>query len=839
MPSLSCGPDFATCPDMACPALIPAVALVVGTCLGVWGPAGEPRVLGFVAPLAALSAAVAYRFRRPRLLMGTVVLVAVTISRSFGEVAARQAVDSSLARLYTSGALGPADGAQSASDLTTPAVLDGVLREDASPGPSGTTLNLAVTTVYRGSASWNVRGGVLVTVSGTLAADHTDAWRAGRRLQMPVRLRQAAVYRNRGVPDNRVALARRGIALVGTVKSGALVEVVAEGGAAAEWAASCRAWIRRQMARSVGSWSARSGAIVTAILIGDRAGLDDEIRQRLQRAGTYHVIAISGGNIAILAAVCLLLFHAVRMGVRMSSIATAGVLVAYGTLVGWEASVARATVMGVVYLLARAGDHRSHALNVLSVAAGMIVVATPLAVTDAGFALTCGATLGILVGVDVAAPALPSRPWARGPASLLLASIAAEAALLPVAASTFSRVTCAGLLLNFAAIPLMTVAQLCGMGAVLAGSVVPVAGRLLGLAAHLGAQGLVESARLVDLAPWLTVRVPPPAWCVSGAYYLGWATLWWWHHRRNVVRSWLTIGSGLCGLVLVAVSTGWILTAPVWFIESPGRLMVTWLDVGQADATLVRLPDGRALLVDAGGHRWLSTFDIGSRVVVPAVWAQGVRRLDVLALTHGDPDHVGGAAAVIRDLRPREIWEGIPVPRDPILQALTRQAAQARIRWRRLQAGDVVRLGGVGVYVWHPPRADWERQKVRNDDSLVLEVGFGGVSIVLAGDVGREVEQQLASRVRRAGLRILKVPHHGSASSSSPDFLAALRPALAVLTVGEGSFVSPDVLARYERLGVELFRTDEDGAVRLETDGRTATVCGTRGRCVTLASHQP
>ena len=255
-----------------------------------------------------------------------------------------------------------------------------------------------------------------------------------------------------------------------------------------------------------------------------------------------------------------------------------------------------------------------------------------------------------------------------------------------------------------------------------------------------------------------------------------------------------------------------------------GCLSVTFLDVGQADAALVRFPTRHSLLVDTGGSLG-GAFDVGSRIVAPALWTLGVRRLDYLALTHGDPDHIGGAAAVLRDFRPREVWEGVPVPGHRPMSALEGQALAQGAVWRRLQLGDNLRVGEARVL--HPPPPDWERQKVRNDDSLVLELRLGEVSFLLTGDIGQEVEPQSGSLLSSARLRVVKVPHHGSRNSSSAGFIAATRPTIAVVSVGRANrfgHPAPMVVERYWEAGAAVFRTDRHGAILVETDGRMVWV---------------
>jgi competence protein ComEC len=690
------------------------------------------------------------------------------------------------------------------------AVVRGRLRADAAPTPSGVSLSVEVEELEgwdglegRDGRRWRdgqdrqdgpeysrqeregfsrATGGIIATVSGSLAIDGLDEWRAGRLVRMPVQLRRPSRYLNPGVPDQERALARRGTRLVGTVKSGALVDLLERGSLLDEVMSGARAFARRAIIQSVAPWDQQSAAIVAAIVIGERAGLTQDVQRRLQEAGTYHVIAISGGNIAILAGLLLAMFRVAGWLGRGAMVAAIAALLAYARLVGDGASVDRATLMAVVYFGARAVDQRSPPLNALAVVLALLVAADPLSVADPGFILTFGATLAILVVL----PAIASvnhedtknheardKPFTQRGARLLVsmfvASAAAEALLFPVSAAIFSRVTFAGLALNLLAIPMMGVTQIAGMAVVPLGALSSRCGLAAGWIAHAGALGLVQSAGLVEYAPFLTYRLAPPSWAAVTVYYVaaaaGWAL---WTRRAAVSGSAETrmIRAARLGATVAAVGAAlWVLINPAVLAAArgDGRLHITFLDVGQGDSIFVVFPRGRSLLVDTGGLPSSSSFDIGDRVVAPVLRAAGIRRLDYLALTHGDPDHIGGAASIVREFRPREVWEGIPVPRfEPL--TLLRMAAQADgARWANVYAGAATEVDGVQVIAHHPAPADWERQKVRNDDSLVLELRWRDISILLTGDIGRVPELAVGSALRSSRIRILKVPHHGCA----------------------------------------------------------------------------
>ena len=672
-----------------------ALPLVVGIAAGCL-TAFPARPAASLAALAWVLVSVALTGRQSRLFVISSVVCAGAAGATLGSLAIQDALAPPIRRVAAVEA-----GGQRASLR-----VEGVLRHDASPTDFGAQLTIDVERIWQKGRWQPGTGGLRVAVGGNHVPGAIDGWTRGRRVVVTASLGRPQRYRNPGVPDQELALLRRGIAAIGSVKSAALVEVLGKGSRFDELTAGVRAWVRRQVRATVEPLSAPSAGVVTAVLIGDRTGLDPETERRLQEAGTFHVVAISGGNIAILA---VLIFAALRVtGApwRARAVLAAALLAVYGLIVGTGASVARASVVAVAYFGGRALDLRARPLHVAGVAAAGLLAFDPLWAFDVGTWLTFGATAGILLGGGGGGLPWPRSSRAAFPGARIVAGVTAlwratwcaEMAVLPIGAFAFSRVTLAGLVLNFAAIPLMGVVQSAGLAAIALHQVLPTLGRGAAWVTHLASVGLLESARGVELVPWTSWRVPPPSPVVVAAYYFALGT-WWLRPKRRMVRSVALAGVAAAASLVVTgpAQPRWVTWRGGSCTPAHGTLAVTFLDVGQGDAAIVQLPDGRAMAVDSGGVPGTRTFDIGERVVVPALWALGVRRLALLVLTHGHPDHIGGAPTLIDEFRPAVIWEGVPVDGHSAGELLRQRSRRLGLDWRTVEAGRVTSLGRVSL----------------------------------------------------------------------------------------------------------------------------------------------
>jgi len=312
------------------------------------------------------------------------------------------------------------------------------------------------------------------------------------------------------------------------------------------------------------------------------------------------------------------------------------------------------------------------------------------------------------------------------------------------------------------------------------------------------------------------MRVPAPsAWIVALAL-AGWALCCWAARRSR--------RGALAAAVMLSVIAALVLW-PEPPLVTPQQLEVTAIDVAQGDSLLVISPEGRTMLVDAGGliGEQNSNFDIGEDVVSPYLWWRRMRRLDVLVLTHAHSDHIGGMSAIMRNFRPRELWVSID-PGSATYRALLDEAAELGVLVEHYHAGDERDWSGTHIIVLAPEINYDNTGPPVNNDSLVLRVEYGASSVLLEGDAEAPSERMMLARGRVASATLLKVGHHGSRTSTTLEFLAAAAPADAVVSVGRAnSFGHPqfEVVERIAASGAKLYRTDRSGATTflLQKDG--------------------
>ncbi len=756
------------------PLVVAAVVLAAGILLGIERPVpigGGPFVLGLAVggAIAMITAAI-----------GLVVRPAATLSLlavagvSLGTLARAEAGRSCAAML-------PAD---------LPVAVEGVVESAAGP-----RLRLRLASARIGTARLECAETVSARWSGTAAMAGDAVAGTGRWWR----------------PSGSGGLRPAGVLMLDTLYA------AADGGGSGVGRGFART--RGAAARRLDALYGARGPLASSMLLAQRDGLDRDVRDRFARAGLAHLLAISGLHVGLVAGLLLLAGRLVRLGAGVSSLLAGAGTVCYVLFLGAPAAASRAALQVVLLLLAAAVQRPARSEAVVAAAALVLLALHPASLTEPGFQLSFAGVAGLLaLRRPLLARMRSVAAWKPGGVAAgrwladgVATGLAATLATAPIVAWHFGRVAPVGVVANLAAIPLVAALVPTLALSLLCAAVWTPAGAYLAGAGGLLLAALERVAGIAAALPGASVSVLPiTAATWTAASFLAYVGTRRMGSVRPAIRA--AAAAGLLGAVVAL--------APVRVGDD--RLELHVIDVGQGDAIALRSPAGRWLLVDAGLAG--AGYDAGERRVVPYLGARGVGRLEGLVLTHPHADHIGGAVAVIRTLRPGWVGDpGVEAGHAGYLEVLE-AAVQRDASWIGLVHGAEIDLDGVTVEFLHPWSVG-DPVEDPNDASVVLRIVYGEFSALLTGDAPAFVEEALVRRVG-AGLEaeVLKAGHHGSSTSTSTALLQATGARVALISAGRGNrYGHPHraVVDRLERAGVRVFRTDRDGSIviRAAADG--------------------
>ena len=629
--------------------------------------------------------------------------------------------------------------------------------------------------------------------------------------------------------------------------------------------------------------------MLNAMLFGDRTRLTHTLRLGFERTGSFHLFVVSGMHVALLAGLLFFLFRRLHLRDGLATLLTLALIAAYALLTGFGIPVQRALLMTAVFLAARLLSRGRNTLNALGAAALAVLLLSPRALFEASFQMTFLAIVAI-AGIAMPLGERSFLPYARAArnlrdpwrdtalpprlahfrimlrlwsealadsihprlralpsafvrftlyvAALALIGLIAEAVMVLPMALYFHRATVFALPANLLSIPLVGILAPLGLATFLASLLSPYLAALPAAALALLLHAVTSAIQHISHAQAADLRVPGPTLpralvAVACVAFCCWAI------RRS--RAFLL--AALAALPLAAALVLWPSPPAV----HPNTLEVTAIDVGQGDSLLVVAPTGRTMLIDAGGPtgaaanaenaRGLGSsdqaFDIGEQVVSPYLWSRQFRSLDIVALTHAHSDHMGGMPAILRNFRPRELWLSVD-PNSAPYRALLAEAAALGIKVRHLRAGDALAFDTIAIHVLAPTPAYANPGPPINNDSLVLRLQYGQSSALLEGDAEAPSEHQMVATALSGNPAaalgpdtLLKVGHHGSRTSTTPEFLSLVNPQAAVISVGAQNTFGhprPEIIARLAAAHTRLYRTDRFGLTTflLTPDGRIA-----------------
>ena len=715
--------------------------------------------------------------------------------------------------------------------------VEGVVDRAVEPRGDRQRVYLSLRRLQRPGQSWEpVRGVVRINVhADSLPHLPGDLVRVSR-----LRLHRPRTAGNPGAFDFSGLMRRRGIHAVGGVTRPERLRLLrrVDGYGLARTLERWRQRIRVQVSSLL---PPPHDAAFLSIVLGERGALPADIQSGFRTAGVAHLLVVSGLHVGFVAAASLLVWRqflrALRVrlprdclpGWRPTPLAAALSLppvLLYCSLVGWRVPTLRAALMAGCYMLGLCTERRSDAGYALILAAVLIVMVDPRAFSDVGFRLSFAAVAAILLAssaVTKRAPA-PSGAGQRVKRYLLAyvtASVAAYLGTLPILMQAFHNVPTFGVITNLLVLPLVGVLVPAGVLAVGLLVLWPAAAPAVFSVLGYPISWLLTLTEMIAGLPASLLHAASPSALTIAAYFALLVSLLFAGRWR--IR--LSCAAG-CLLVLL-LSIGWQV------LEARTHLLtVTFLDVGTGDAILVQAPGNHNLLIDGGGT-YDGRFDVGARVVAPVLWDRHIRHLDLVALTHPHPNHARGLVSLMRLFPTQHLLTN----GSPMQKGYLRDILAAGERWNTMHhtatgGRSEWRWGDLRLTVLSPPsaveqvRTPWNPE-TENDRSLVMLLQYGEVRILLTGDIQHATESWLQAHRIEMRADVMQVAHHGSKTSTQPDFVRHVRPRDGIISLGAGNpygHPHPGVLKTLREQKVRVWRTDIHGAVTLITDGSTYSI---------------
>ncbi|MGE5330093.1 MAG: DNA internalization-related competence protein ComEC/Rec2 [Deltaproteobacteria bacterium] len=558
---------------------------------------------------------------------------------------------------------------------------------------------------------------------------------------------------------------------------------------------------------------ANQAGLLKGMLIGDRNGLPGSVKNDFNTSGLTHIVCVSGANIAYIALSCIFILRLTGIKKPVSSIITIFVILIFMFITGCSPSVIRASIMGIMILLAEVFTRKTDIYTSISSACLIILLYNPLALYDVGFQLSFAGTIGIVLFYKTLSDIFQFLP--RFINEALSATLSAQITVCPIIALYFNKLSLIALLSNILVIPATGLITSLGFVTVILGQLNLFLAQIISNLNFVLLSFVLWCAKITAEIPYASILVPTPTISFLAAFYgLSFSLLWYLPHK-NQASKWYRYIPNVCTAIIII---------NILFTFMPKAFKVFFLDVGQGDSIFIRNSTGQTCLIDGGGTYPGSFSSIKPEdIIIPFLLDNGITNLDMAILSHPHGDHIEGLIKVIENIKVKCL---VIAPQNQIvsdMKKLLDVCHKSNTQIIEARMGNRILFGDAEFRVLHPSAStkSYEDSPL-NNNSLVLKLKYKNTSILFTGDIQSEAESLILSSDQDIKADILKISHHGSPYSTTLDFLTKASPSSAIISVGRNNFGHPSdsVLQKLKQNNIKGFRTDKNGCITIEINNR-------------------
>ena len=554
-----------------------------------------------------------------------------------------------------------------------------------------------------------------------------------------------------------------------------------------------------------GTLTDEEGNLLLAILLGDKDKLSEDIQESFKTSNLSHMLAVSGAHVSYIILGLTYVLQNSIIGKKNGKIVCIFFLLVFMAITNFTPSVTRACIMAILTLFSSIIYRKSDVYTNISVAALITLIFNPYSLLDLGFQLSYGGTIGIIIFIKRIQEKKSNSKVINYIKQMALVSIYANIIIIPIMMYHFNTVSFTFIISNIMASPILGIIVITGFLFIIASITVKPLTRLIAIFIKPILSILIKISQICSKLPFSNILVVTPYMFNVISYYA--IILYCIKSKKN----------NKCKIIICLLIVLILINFIIYIF--PQKLRIFFIDVGQGDSTLIITPDKKTVLIDGGGS---DSFDVGEKVLLPYLLDRRILKIDYVLISHFDTDHCGGILTIMEKVKVKNIIISEQAEHSENYERFKKLMIHKRIRLIEVKKGDKIKIGRYSEFKILFPTSRLLSENPLNNNSIVAQFNYNNFKMLFTGDIEKLAEQQIL-KAEKAEIRadILKVAHHGSKTSSIPEFIKAVRPKIALIGVGKNNtFGHPNqqTIKNLENIKCRIYRTDLQGEIIIKID---------------------